>query len=207
MKRKVQEFWVLAREEKQKLGVLVVLFAVLGGLGVRTLVSGGPRSASASEGGAEAAKSTTDLAIEKLNAERSGTFIRTVRPERLERNLFSLDGRFFPEAAQPLQVDEVEVSAVTVEVQSVDEPAVTRGPTLAELIEEEADRLRLRSTMVGSNAIAVIEIDSGSGGERLVLGVGQLIEGFRVEEIRATIVVLEKQGVRVELRLVLPEGQ
>jgi hypothetical protein len=205
--RKLQELWVLAREEKQKLGVLVVLFSVLGGLGVRTFVSGGPRSAVASNSETKEEKSSTDLAIEKINSERSRTFIRTVRPGRLDRNLFSLDVRFFPEAAQPSQVEEVRVSVVTEGVQTVDEPAVPSGPTLAELILEEADHLKLRSTLVGSNAIAVIELGGGGKGERMVLGVGQTIEGFRVEEIRSTIVVLEKQGVRVELRLALPEGQ
>ncbi len=205
--RKLQELWILAREEKKKLGVLVVLFAVLSGVGVRAFVSGGPRSAAASVAGAEGEQDGVAKTNQELNAERSGAFITSPRAASLVRNLFALDERFFPEPVQPSQVDEDAGAVVTVVVQSVDDPAEAEEPSLVELIEEESRRLKLSSTLTGSNPIAVIEMAGGGKDEREVVGLGHEVMGFRVVEIRSTVVVLEKQGVRVELRLALPEGQ
>ena len=207
MTRKLQEMWVAASAEKHKLGVLVVMLAVLGGLGVRALVSGGPRTAAAS-GGEQAGTTKNDeaLAFLEIESERSGRFITAPTPARLERNLFALDPRFFPEPEQPEQVDKVPPREVSAGGESDDVPAEASGPTREELIREEALGFKLGSTVVGSNPIAVIERAGQSKGERMVVGVGDEFEGFRVVEIRSKVVVLEKETVRVTLRLALPQG-
>jgi len=72
-------------------------------------------------------------------------------------------------------------------------------------VRQEAAALRLRSTMISSNPIAVIETTAGAGKRASVVRMGDSIEGFVLISVRAREVDLEKNGVRVTLSR-SPEG-
>ena len=70
---------------------------------------------------------------------------------------------------------------------------------LARLVREEAESLRLKSTLMGPNPMAVIE--SSISGQRVsrTLRPGDRIDGFLLLTVESRLVVLEKHGERIEL--------
>jgi hypothetical protein len=89
-------------------------------------------------------------------------------------------------------------------VRNPDGPA--HADAVAERVMKEAASLRLRGSLIGSTPMAVIEVTGKRADKGNVVRPGQVVEGFTLIEVHSTGVVLEKDGVRVELRRVLPEG-
>lgn len=211
MKEKLYEVWLHLTADKKRAGVLLVLVIVLVVLGARALLStAGPSRARASnepESQVTLREQINDRfarTLASIGTGNGGTFVELRPVGRLERNLFALDPEHFPDASQTEQPDANADGAVAPSQQKVDETP-DGGVSVEERVLEESSSFKLRSTLVGRTPIAVIEIADGHGKRRVVLSPGQSIEGFELREVRSNAVVLEKQGVRVELKRALPE--
>jgi hypothetical protein len=125
------------------------------------------------------------------------------RTRRLERDLFAPDAVRYPRPSQtdPDGLIDPKSAGGSDDIPPVDAEALREAAVRA--VRAEASRLRLRSTMVGSVPIAVIETDE-RGAERAVLRPGDHYAGFLLVEVSSRSVIVEKNGVRVELSISLP---
>ncbi len=186
--------WVMVTADRRKAIALGALLAVGGILWVRAMIVTGGRSSGAaraqrtstvaSEGGASGNKGASET-----SREQRIVHLPAIAP--LERDLFALSDSHFPPSAQTEPSVEQPPKSLTGTDDSLGSEQQVR---------EEASRLRLRSTIVGGAPMAVIEIrGAGRTSEAKVLRPGESVEGFILIEVRRDLVVLEKQGVRVEV--------
>jgi hypothetical protein len=202
-----------ARADRKKLTVLAVLGVLLVASGIRAVVLSGPRAARASamptenpapgvSGGSAAATSTVGE-----QRTRRGPETRVPAPPPLMRDLFALSERHFPKPSQTEPVDDSPPKSETAKVETPPQvPAPTPAETAEARVRKEVERLRLRGTLLGGNPTAVIEIGTGRERRGTVVRPGEDVLGFKLVEVRATEVVLEKDGIRIELKRALPES-
>ena len=201
MRGKVEEWRILLMSDRRKAGALGALGLVLVVLVLKSLVLGGPRPASGSEGG----ESENQLGEHGLRAitldelRMEGPIIEVGAPGSVGRNVFSFDERSFPAPAQSAPSSELQPKSSAEAVESPREEQLTRAEQMARVVREEAGALRLKSILMGPNPLAVIE--SGARGHRAThtLRIGDVHNGFTLVSIEATRVVMEKHGVLVEL--------
>ena len=201
MRARIREAWVLLKADRRKVGALVVLLLVLGGLMVRFAFQGGPNRASASvEATSENLRGEVGLRAITLDELRlDGPVIEVVLREPGRRNVFAFDERYFPIPSQSAPSSEVGPKSGPEADESPVEDSRARLERLARLVREEAGALRLKSTLMGPNPMAVIESGAKGQGSSRTLRVGDVYEGFTLISIEASRVVVEKHGVRVEL--------
>ncbi len=197
---KLRELKLQAQASPQKAGIFVVLCAVLAVIGGKQMLGAGPSRATAQEALAEAKEQV--LGLSDLAELDTGTHvIRVPKPESGLRDLFHFDARIFP---PPVQAEPETENSAKSDVRSDDPPTVSAfssGQRAAE-IRTEAERFRLRSTLLGAQPIAVIAIGGGPSGQRSeMLRIGEAIEGFELIEIQQRSVTVEKDGVRVRLNI------
>lgn len=195
MNERFNDLWVMVQQDRKKAATLCVLMVVAVAMGIRAIVSGagGPSKAAAAtpaaKGGAGGvAKAAAPLTIEQALA--------SLRPQQR----LSLDGApprdlFHSTWAVigSLESEGGEKSPAGLADNATGAPP--EDPRLR--IEEEASALRLRSTLLGGNPLAVIERPEGGGARRQVARLGESVEGFRVIRIDAHEIEVEKDGVRV----------
>jgi len=212
MRSTIAHLKVLLAAEKKKAGVLGVLLLMLVVVGVRATLQAGPskaRAATASqERRAAAAAAEAEKAASGNTARRARPPVTVERPRPLRRDLFLLSEAYFPLPSQTEPPAGMPPKSGSSNVEAaVRKPA---GPVMEQSAEErvqkEAGSLRLRGTLIGSTPMAVIEVTGKRADKGNVVRPGQVVEGFTLIEVQSTGVVLEKDGVRVELRRVLPEG-
>jgi hypothetical protein len=196
MKQRLLEIWTVAKQDRKKTATLGTLVLVALVMGIRALASGsaGPRQASAA---GPAMKTTTAIApIESLSVEDALALLRpqdrhgTGMPP--DRDLFKSDWAVMgpPSGA----------TGGKSEAQDADNPdAPLSAEGRREQIQHEASTLRLRSTMLGANPVAVIEKTGAGASAPRIARLGAEFEGFLVAVIEAHRVELEKEGVRIVL--------
>lgn len=227
MKARWLELLVLLKAERRKAGMLGMLIVVLAVLGIRNFVSGPPQSARGAPVQTPGSESARESLLSSMTRPISfdallpqGPITRYAAPPALERNIFVPDESYFPApapsslSASPVQTDPAPDAArkseqgIVEETVQSDEDHEARRARVA----KEAEGLRLKSTIVGQSPIAVLEVlgrrDGGSRGtDRVVLRPGQSAEGFTLVEVRTQTVVLEKEGIQIELSRELPENR
>jgi hypothetical protein len=207
MKPRMSKLMVLVHAERKKLGVLGILVLALGLASLRALVLSGPRSANAAPGARS--EESPDGNVPGAGRRTAGhrPDIRTTIPAELTRDLFALDESQFPRPSQTEPPDSVDPKSAPakVETSSRVEPRQEEDPPEVR-IAEELRKLRLKGTILGGSPMAVIELAGQKDKRGTVVRPGESIEGFTLIEVVNGGVVLEKDGVRVELKRALPEG-
>lgn len=205
MNKQLQEVWAVLMADRRKAGALGSLMLVAGGLWIRAALMSGPSKVHAS-GGATGADGDNGGASGLSSAQSPGSApvlpsraITFSAPPPLSRDLFALSDAIL--ASSP-QTDSAPTASPKFE-RGKDETRVTEPvvspKTTEELVRDQVERLRLRSTMISSNSIAVIETMTGSRQEARVLRIGDEINGFTLIAVMALQVELEKDGVRVTI--------
>lgn len=210
MRARLAELKVLLAADPKKAGVLGLLLVVLLVFGIKAVIPLGPKSTTAAitastnaETVAAAGQDAYSRTVASIESVRGGGIVRVARPARLDRDLFELDNEYFPLPAQP--------ESVTVPVQdSRVTPVESTAPSVDEVraraesgVRSEAERLRLRSVIVGSHPIAVFEVKGDR--QRAVVRVGESVGGFVLVEVFSDSVVMEKDSVRVRVSLAKPD--
>lgn len=196
----------LAKAEPRKAWTLMALCGLLTVSGGRAMLKLGPSAGRAAPpGGAADATSVVaegqtavSRALASIEAAQAGGMIRVPAAPRASRNIFALEDAHFPRPAQtaPIQPEAAESPMPVVESPAESADAVRTRKEAA--VAESARLLILRSVVVGRNPVAVIE---KTGGSRHLVGPGQEIEGFVLNEVGADWAVMTKDGVRVKLLL------
>lgn len=73
--------------------------------------------------------------------------------------------------------------------------------TVEERVLQESQRLTLRSTVVGAEPIAVVEVKRTGSPERVILRTGDTVLGFTLVRVVNRRAVFEKEGIEVTLAL------
>lgn len=220
MKRRLSEMWLLVTADRKRAAILGTLLLVLTGVGAKMFLFDGPRRARASNADATSEKSGADRKASgkssssgqqgsRTNAAEYGApERRTVIPAaNVVRDLFALNDERF----KPLQTEPSDKGAglagksQTGSVEKETSAPVSEAEVIRQRVLEEASHLRLRSILLGSRPAAVIESSGGKKGSSMVVAVGQTIDGFSLVSIGSEGVVVEKDGVQVQLHRELPE--
>ncbi len=213
MMRKLHELKILMQDDPKRAGILCALAGVLVIVGVRALlVTGGPKKAAASSkvdslasSSSEAVKAGASAAAAVVERSRGDIIVLPAAPQTL-RNVFEIDQSIFPE---PLPKEtgkgqpNVAAKSAPVIAETPEEAARRLEAELVARVEKEASGLRLRSTLLGTSPTAVIE--TASDRKSYVLTPGQEIVGFTLVEVLSSGVVLEKEGVRIEVLRAVPD--
>ena len=205
MSRQIIEMWAVVTADKKKAGLLIGLVLLAGGMWIRTAFFMGPKNAQAS--GSRTPSNATPKAQPSSTPDDTDTpeparIITLTTPPPLKRDLFALSDVLVSLSSQTDRPDVVAPKSA----RRTDEKHVrSAAMTVEQRVRQEAAALRLRSTMISSNPIAVIETTAGAGKRASVVRMGDSIEGFVLISVRAREVDLEKNGVRVTLSR-SPEG-
>jgi hypothetical protein len=203
MKQRLIESWVMVTADKRKAGVLGLLLVTALVLWARAAILGG-EPASASAATSKAGNGSSDQG-KSSGASPTGEFelapmVLLPRSRALTRDLFTPGPEFGPQPLQPDQTDATGPKSAPGKDDNLPVSPELRRQELERAVRDEASRLHLSSTMVGSNPVAVIQSE-GKNGSRSVLRIGESLDGFELVEVTAREVVLIKNGIRVELSI------
>jgi hypothetical protein len=192
-----------AKQDPKKAGVLAVLLVVMAVMWAR--MGGGPgggvarATASPAQSGFTTAGGPDVRAAARINSAQASLDEFAKRQiVDVSRNLFVVNYDFFPQdgtrpAPPPVRApagagfwDQVEKSMAV----RADQKRVRQ--TLIDNMIRDAEKLRVQSTVMGAAPKAIIN------GE--LVGVGDVVEAFRVSRIEARRVVVEREGIKLELR-------
>lgn len=204
MNKQLQEAWAIVTADRKKAAVLGALVLVAGGLWLRAALTSGPSKASASGESrmTESGKKRAEKAAKKPEDVVERAPARTIElapPPPLTRDLFVLSEALLASSAQTDLVDSGDPKSAAGKDDKPLRPAPIAAQTVSERVASEAARLRLRSTMIGANPIAVIETPDASRAGGVMVRPGEAIAGFTLVAVRAHEVELEKEGVRVTI--------
>jgi len=192
-----------AQADPKKASVLVVLLLVMAVMWVKLLggSSAGPAAASASPTGARASSALAPLPSRAAGARATSVIalhewaIKPLSP--LSRNPFTINYDFFPQngakVVPTLRAPQGDgfwdqlAKSMTARADQRKEHEV-----LVENLRLQAAQLKVQSTVMGPSPRALIN------GE--LLGVGDVVASFRVEKIEARRIVVEREGIKLELR-------
>jgi hypothetical protein len=193
-----------AQADPKKATVLAVLVLVMGVMWVRLLggSSAGPANAAASMSGARGggggamASAPARRAGSRVNAALAMAEWASKPLSPLSRNLFTINYDFFPQdgsKAPALRVPQGDgfwdqlAKSMTARADQRKEHEV-----LVENLRLQAAQLKVQSTVMGPTPRALVN------GE--LLGVGDVVASFRVERIEARRIVVEREGIKLEIR-------
>lgn len=192
-----QKLCAAARKDPQKAVILLVLVLVMAGLWAKTLIHSHPAVAGAAPAGKGAVAGSGGTGSDNLPAAKSATrgSWSTFKIEPVERNLFLVEYDRYPQAGKPAAAPGAVVQ------QSGD--AAKSGPTPADLnkqrqilasnLQQQAAQLKLQSTLMGARPKAVV---NGS-----LISEGDEIASFRVLKITARGMVIEREGIKLEVQM------
>jgi hypothetical protein len=198
----VEKIVTQAKADPKKAAILAVLGIVMIFLWVRLVGSGGPARASANITGfrGDGALAVPDnlRGSGKTNATYASLLEWTRKPiAPLSRTLFVVNYDFFPQDGSkpaPLRApqgdgfwDQV-AKSMTARADQIKEHEV-----LVENLRLQAAQLKIQSTVMGASPKALIN------GQ--LVGVGGVVASFRVAKIEARKIVVEREGIKLELRL------
>lgn len=219
MNRRIREAVVMVKSDPKRASVLGALLLVLVGMSARAYWKLGPAgviargttsSAPGTDGAAPKADSaaairelarTAGVVVPEAMQKDLAPIIALTTPPPLNRDLFRLNAAVFP---PPVPVATESRVAPKSQPEKADQspriPAPVPEIPLEERITRESQRLKVRSTLVGAHPLAVFEI-AGERRTSMVLP-GQSVAGFVLVKVTATGVVVEKEGVQIELQRV-----
>ena len=194
------------RKDSKKAAVLTFLVAVLGILWVRMAMKGhdGAKTANAATMGLptqgdSASPGTPDKSREAAAALRD--WIDAPRAP-LGRNLFAVNLDHFPQEARPVTEEKAEVGGFWGELaKSMSYQADVRKERqiLLENLQQQASQLRLQTTVMGARPKAVVNGEMVGEGQSVACGSGDSRTEFRVLKIEARRIIIEREGIRLEV--------
>lgn len=203
MNRKLRELVVLLKDDPRRAGILSVMLVVLSVMVVRAMWFRGPVRASGAVKPASA--ETSSQAVAKgaglkaaVEKRRRGPIVSLKAPPIELPDIFALNEKVFPATAKPQPGQRVAPKSAPI---IAEDPVQTAHRLRAELearVMKEASALKLRGTLLGASPTAVME--SPLEKRPIVLTPGQEIAGFTLVDITPTGVVLEKEGIRVDVQ-------
>jgi hypothetical protein len=190
-----------AKADPKKAAALVALIPILSFMWIRILNSG-PSSVSARYVGPSPG-TPTDNALHPGSGPRTNAMHEAIkewasRPiSPLNRNLFAINYEFFPQDGTRVPVlrapqgdgfwDRL-AKSMTARADAKKEQEVLR-----ENLRLQAAQLKVQSTVMGAQPKALINGD--------LVGEGDMVASFRISKIEARRVVVEREGIKLELRL------
>lgn len=194
MNERFNDLWVMVQQDRKKAATLGALMVVAVAMGIRAIVSGagGPSKAAAApavkSGAGAASKAAAPLTMEQALASlrpQQRLSMDGVPPRDLFHSTWAVIGGVESEGGGKSPAGLADNAT----------GAPPEDPRLR--VEKEASALRLRSTLLGGNPLAVIERAESGAARRQVARLGESVEGFRVIRIDAHEIEVEKDGVRV----------
>lgn len=197
------------RDDPKKAGILGVLLLVLVVLVIRYLVMGGPTPAQASIPKTSTKKSSQKAvvgAVERVDNESSAT-VKTwldAPVSSVSRNLFAIRQEFYPSQSSKLAVAEPDSGGFWEEIaksRSKEVDQKRRRDILVENLQREAAKLHLQSTVMGPEPQAIIGGSLVKEGDVVASDGPSAGVQFRVLVIEARRVIIEREGIKLELRM------
>jgi hypothetical protein len=187
------------KQDPKKAIMLGVLVAVLLGMWAKMLFKGGPKSAAAMTIAPSATSSGADSNNKSKAVDATAQlreWVSAPLPQDISRNLFEVKLDYYPmDAAHTARVSG-----------TVNDP--TFWEKLAKSIDAQADQQHKRDNLIQNlrqqaGQISVTSTLMGSHPKAMVNGVmvseGEVVAQFRVTEIRARSVIVEREGIRLEI--------
>lgn len=202
MRATIQKIIILAKAERKQSITLAVLVVAALGMWARAAVKQGSQAQASQQDTASVAQTASPTASAAVEIKRYET-ITLEQATPLSRDLFAPRPEDFP---PPVQMEQAQAEPAKSASGSDDNTTSLQGlqpQTETERVQEEARSLRLRSTVVGNESIAIIETTLAGSAARVVLRVGDPVQGFTLKEVLSRSVVLEKNGIEVTLSLPL----
>jgi hypothetical protein len=187
--------WDTQRPKMLSLGVLAVAFLIMFG---RNVIAPGLRSASAATADRPASQQAGLAANEPASGGKRETVV-CATPPPFGRDVFAFDRDHFPLPNTDDESRAIEPKSSHLPDEDTQGSAEPTREQIEAGVREEARALELRSLIVGGTPLAVIEVTGGASRGRHVLEAGESLLGFRIVEVRKGSVVIEKDGVSVEL--------
>ncbi|GIW76217.1 MAG: hypothetical protein KatS3mg104_1280 [Phycisphaerae bacterium] len=200
------------RDDPRKTGILGVLLLVLLVVLLRYwLWGGGPTSVQASSGiKPKLNQQTGSSSTIRTNAIRSATAPNKLRQwletpvNSVSRNLFVIQTEFYPTKTAKSVSSEPESGEFWEEVEklrSFEADQKRRQDILIQNLQREAAKLRLQSTVMGPEPQAIIGGSLVKKGDVVASDRPGVGVQFRVLAIEARRVILEREGIKLELRM------
>ncbi len=212
MMRKLHELRILMKDDPKRALVLCTLGAVLVVVSARAVfLTSGPKRAAANATKDPGAQTSSEALragalVAAALAERSrGDIVRLPPAPKELRDVFQIDQAVFPPPAPtPVPGAVAEKSAPGI-AESPEQAALRLRAETEQRVRAESRELRLRGTLLGSSPTAVLETVSER--KSFVLRPGQEIAGFTLVEIGSSTVIVEKEGLRVEIERARPDSR
>jgi hypothetical protein len=190
-----------AKREQKKLAVLGVLIALLVAMWGKMALGGhgGPKSASAMPPAPTAPAPLSD-SNNKLASVDSIALLRDwlnePLPQMVSRNMFEVKLDYFPMDAARTSKDSGTITDPTFWeklAKSIDAQADQqhKRDNLIQNLRQQAGQLNVTSTLMGPKPKAMVN--------GMMVGEGEVVAQFRVTEIRARSVIVEREGIRLEI--------
>ncbi len=200
------------REDPKKAGILGALVLVLAVLVIRyALTGGGPAVA---QGAASAAKkqdkqktSSTASAAGTPNVMQASAAAKDWLKEPItsvSRNLFVIRPEYYPSQSSKVAQREEKITGFWEAVeksQSQEADQKKRREILVENLQFEAAKLQLQSTVMGPEPQAIIGGSLVKEGDVVASDGPRKGVQFRVLKVEARRVIIEREGIRLELRM------
>jgi hypothetical protein len=199
----LEKLLAVVQKDPKKLAVLVVLVALLGVAWVRMMGSGGGQPQKAGASAVRSVVSSKKTAPGPVLPRPHDPTARASMEQWLStpilpisRNLFVVKYEYFPilESNRPIgSRTEINENFWDQLAKSMAARAdqMEKRQHLIQNLQREASRLQFQSTMMGPNPKALIN------GE--LLGEGDVVAAFRVLKIEARRVIVEREGIRLEI--------
>jgi hypothetical protein len=195
---------VAAKKDPKKAGALVVLVAVMGGMWAKTLLQQQPASAAAGIASLTPAADPLTPASSQSPTSNKDRTISSGRPAwssvnlaPATRNLFRIDFERYERFGKN------ENPAATTQQSGISNDPAKSGPSPADLkkerqilaanLQSQAAQLRLQTTVMGAEPRALV---NGN-----LVGEGDMVASFRVMKITARGMVIEREGIRLEIQM------
>jgi hypothetical protein len=190
-----------AKRERKKFAVLGVLVALLLAMWGKMALGGhgGPKSASAMPPAPTAPAPLSDsnnkpAAVDSIALLRD--WLNEPLPQVVSRNMFEVKLDYFPMDAARTSKDSGTVTDPTFWeklAKSIDAQADQqhKRDNLIQNLRQQAGQLSVTSTLMGPKPKAMVN--------GMMVGEGEVVAQFRVTEIRARSVIVEREGIRLEI--------
>lgn len=193
MNRLLKATWIRLTADRKKFGVMCGLLMV-GMLlwGRLIIIQRIPRTGYADPAKVAAAEEAAKKALEQSGGEALAELpvVRITAPDSIRRDVFEI-----PESMRTNRSEESASLDQNAPKSGTDSSEKTEDPALVhrDRIRMEASSLRLESLIRGLNPMAIV---NGS-----MLTVGAEINGFRLIEVRDRSIIVEKEGLAIEIQL------
>jgi hypothetical protein len=190
----------LIKQDPKKAGALAVLLLVLLGLwGRMALSGGGPKTAAAMPAATPAQAPSPASNNVPRNTDEAALLREWVSeplPDSISRNVFDLKLDYYPMDAARVAPDTRTIDDPTFWerlAKSIDAQADQqhKRETLIQNLRQQAGQLQLTSTVMGPRPKAMVN-------GRMV-GEGEVVAQFRVLKIEARSVIVEREGIKLEI--------